>query len=198
MRFIFWALLLFPVAGLAQPKMHIMAFGGINGNRYIYRDKDVTSEFFAGWEAGIGFRLRKEKAFGELDFAYIRYGAEFPLEVESDTLIVDSYFSAFEIPISAGYVPVATPLVKWYLYSGPVNRLNMGERVRIEVLGVKEKLKPRDLGLPVYHLMWRFGTQVDVAMLNFNASWTIGVTNAVRGTIRTNHEVLRLTAGLRF
>ena len=199
MRQFVWMILLFvPVLATAQPKMHLLAFGGITGNRFIYRDKSVTSEFFPGWEAGIGGRLRKKQFFGELDFSYTRYGAEFPLEVESDTLIVDSYFSAYEIPLAAGFVPVVSPLVKWYLYTGPVNRINLGERVRIDVLGVEEKFKPSDLGFPVYHLMWRFGTQVDLAMLNFNLSWTIGVTNALRQTIRTNHEVLRLTGGLRF
>ncbi len=196
--YLFFLLWLIPLSAFAQPKMHLLFQGGLNGNRFIYKERDITSDFLPGWEAGLGFRLRKDHLFGELDLQFVNYGLKLPFESETDTFSIDIRLKAFEVPMVVGYVPLVSPLVKVYLYTGMVHRFNLSERLRIDEFGVDERLRPKDLGLPGYHLMWRFGTAVDLAMLNFNLSWSVGVTNGLRENIRTNHHVLRFTTGLLF
>ena len=38
---------------------------------------------------------------------------------------------AFEFPLTAGYIPVKTPLFKWFLYGGFVNKFSLKGKVSI-------------------------------------------------------------------
>ncbi len=192
-----------PFLGLAQPKMHIKAWVGLNTHTFNYRAENVESDFFPGWQGGFGFRIRQQRLFGELDFGFMRYEANVPidLEIETDSILstnVNVVFNSFELPLLAGYVPVKTPLFKWYLQGGIVNRFSIRENLTIDELGINETLRPKDIGLPVYNLLFRLGTQVDIAMINLGFNYSINLTNAVRDVARTNVHILMLDVGIIF
>jgi len=196
-KWLFILLLTIP-AGLwaQQPKMYLKVFAGGNSHRKVYRERDVQSDFFPGWQGGFGFRVSRRRAFAEVDFNFIRFTARIPgedLDLEDDLRFK---FNSFELPLTAGWIPIKEPLVKWYLYSGLVNRFNGRIRARFE----DEELdfKPKDAGLPVYNLGFRLGSQVDVAMLNLDFSYTINLTNGVRDVIRTNVHAVLFNVGFVF
>ncbi|MEE4260271.1 MAG: outer membrane beta-barrel protein [Bacteroidales bacterium] len=199
-KFVFIIIILLPVLSLAQqPKMDIKLFAGVNTSTFVYKVEDVEPDILAGWQAGGGFRISKKKAFVEIDFTYIEYALSFLLIEETDSLPAETFdvrIRAFEIPLTIGYVPVKTPVFKWYLYGGLVNRFSLSGRFTYN--GETEKFKPSDLQLHTYNLGARFGTQIDIAMFNFDFNYTIGVTNALKEKIRTNSHALQLSVGILF
>jgi hypothetical protein len=206
MKNLILALFLFaPLVGLAQPKMHLKAWIGGNSHTFNYRAEDLSSDFIYGWQGGFGFRIRQDRIFGEVDFSFIRFQANVPfdIEVEPDSIVrleTSIRFNSFELPILAGYVPIKTPLFKWYLQTGLVNRFNVKERVTV-TLGeesITETFKPREAGLLVYNLYWRIGTQVDIAMINIGFNYSLNISNGIQGATRTNIHVLLLDVGIIF
>jgi len=198
-----WIILFFvglPFAAWAQqPKMYLKAFGGINSNTFVYRVEGEKPDFLLGWQFGAGFRVDHRSAFAELDLTFIQYGVKIFPEEDSGLPVdepINIAMRAFEVPVSMGYIPVKTPLFKWFLYGGLVNRFSL--RGKLEYLDEETKIKPKEAGLHFYNLGARFGTQVDVAMFNFDFNYTIGITNGLREKIRTNLHTLQLSAGFVF
>jgi hypothetical protein len=103
---------------------------------------------------------------------------------------------ALEFPLTMGYVPVKTAVFKWFLYGGLSSRFSLKGKYEYE--GETGTYKPSDINLNVYNLGAKFGTQIDLAMFNFDLSYTIGVTNAFKERARTNTHGIELTAGLVF
>ncbi len=196
----FLFLLLTPVLGFAQqPKMHLRFFTGANTHRFIYRADTISTEFLFGYQFGFGFRVTRRRLFGEVDFSFTRFGATLSLTDDPEIGIDDDFnvrINSFELPINVGYIPVKTPLVKWYLYGGLVNRFSVRGIVNFQ--GDKAKFSPRDINLPIYNLDMQVGTQLDVAMLNFDFHYKINLTNALREAIRTNLHALFLSVGFAF
>lgn len=63
-KWFFLFLLGLPLESFAQqPKMYLKAFAGVNSHRYVYRERDVQSDFFPGWQGGFGFRVSRRRAF---------------------------------------------------------------------------------------------------------------------------------------
>lgn len=193
-------IILLPILSMAQqPKMDIKLFVGVNTSTFVYKVEEVEPDILAGWQAGGGFRISKKKAFVEIDFTYTEYALSFNITEETDSLPAETFdvrIRAFEIPLTIGYIPVKTPVFKWYLYGGLVNRFSLSGRFTYN--GETEKFKPSDLQLHTYNLGARFGTQVDVAMFNFDFNYTIGITNALKDEIRTNSHALQLNVGFLF
>lgn len=77
-----------------------------------------------------------------------------------------------------GYVPVKKPLFKWFLYGGLVSQFSLKGIYEYE--GEAGTYKPSEINLNVYNLGARFGTQIDLAMFNFDINYTIGITNAFK------------------
>jgi len=198
-------LLLAPLLGQAQPKMHIKAWIGGNTHTFNYRAEDLASDFINGWQGGFGFRIRQDQIFGEVDFSFIRFEANIPFEIEIEPdsiarLETRIRFNSFELPLLAGYVPIKTPLFKWYLQTGLVSRFNVKEKVTVTFgeESITETFKPREAGLLGYNLFWRIGTQVDIAMINIGFNYSLNITNGVLGATRTNVHVLLLDVGFIF
>lgn len=189
-----------PLFSLAQkPKMYLKLFGGINTSTLVYRVENVDNDILAGWQVGGGFRVHYRKVFGEIDFTFYEQGITLSprdddeLPIEED---VNIRMRGFEIPVTLGYVPVKTPVFGWYLYGGFSNMFAM--KGRIDYLGEEFKFKPKEAHLHFYNLGARIGTQIDVAMFNFDFHYTIGITNSFREKARTNSHTLTLSAGLLF
>lgn len=194
-------LLLIPVLSYAQrPKMYIKAYGGLHDHYFVYRDEDATRDHFVGYLFGAGFRVSYKKVFGEIDFDFIRSGIKFQFDStqvpELNDEVLEFRFNAFELPIVGGYMPVKTPIFKWYIYTGPVQRFNT--KGKLNFLGEEIKFKPKDVNLPFYNLDWRFGTQFDIAFFNIDVRYSVGVTNSVREDIRTNSHEFSLIFGMIF
>ncbi len=102
----------------------------------------------------------------------------------------------FEVPLTVGYIPVKTPVFGIYLYGGLVNWFSLNGQVEYE--DEKMKFKPKDLDLHFYNLGARFGVQVDIAMINIDLNYTIGITNAFRDATRTNKHTIQLNLGFLF
>jgi len=182
-----------------QPKMYLKLFGGVNATTLVYKIEDVDNDVLAGWQAGGGFRIHHRKVFGEIDFVYFKQGITFSpreddeLSIEED---INVHLRGFEIPMTLGYVPVKKPLYGCFLYGGIVNWFSM--KGSLEYQGEEIIFKPKEVHLHFYNLGARFGVQIDVAMFNFDFSYTIGITNHFREKARTNSHSLCLNAGLLF
>lgn len=193
-------IILLPLLATAQqPKMHIKLFAGVNVSALVYRAEDVQSDALGGVQLGGGFRVAKRQAFGEIDFTYRIKGMTFT-PIEDDQLPIEEdinfYLREFEVPILLGYIPVRTPVFGWYLYGGLANIFSLSGRVEY---GDEEiKFKPKDAHLHFYNLGARIGSQIDLAMFNFDLSYTIGITNAFREKIRTNSHTVMLNIGFLF
>jgi len=195
---IIFSILLVPFSAMAQqPKMNIKLFGGWNTNAFAYRAEGLSSDYLHGWQTGIGFRVMHRKAFVEADITFLKYGLTFDLgEDENGTTDeeLDIKIRSLEIPLTMGYVPVNTPLFKWFLYGGLVNKFNFQGEYTFE--GETGKFKPSELKLHFYNLGARFGTQVDLGMINVDLSYTIGIRNSFQSRMRTNNHCVLLSLGL--
>jgi hypothetical protein len=189
-----------PLAVMAQqPKMYLKIYGGTNTTNYVYRQESVDTDHLIGWQVGGGFRVDQRSAFAEIDFSFVQSGINLSPREDDELPIeepVNIIMRGFEIPISLGYVAVKTPVFKWFLYGGLVNRFSM--KGRIEYLGEKITFKPKEAKLHFYNLAARFGTQADVAMFNFDFNYSIGITNGFRDPVRTNIHAFQLNVGYLF
>ncbi len=192
------SILLGPLYAMAQqPKMNIKLFGGWNASALVYRAEGVNSDFLHGWQMGGGFRVYHRKAFLEADITFLKYGLTYDLSEDTDGTSdepLDIRIRSLEIPLNLGYVPVNKPLFKWFLYGGLVNKFNLQGQYTFE--GETEKFKASELKLHIYNLGARFGTQVDIGMINIDLSYTIGITNSFKGRLRTNSHGVMLSLGL--
>ena len=193
-------LLLIPLAALAQrPKMHIKIFGGMNTVKFVYRVEDIDTDVLAGWQVGGSFRIDRKKAFLETGLTFVDYGISLSV-LEDAELDFDNTISinmrGMEVPMLIGYIPVKTPVFKWFLYGGINNRFSM--KGRYDVFGEKGTFKPKEADLHFYNLGGRFGTQFDIAMFNIDLNYTIGITNSFKNRVRTNSHTFQLSVGWLF
>jgi hypothetical protein len=173
-----------------QPKLNLKLIGGINTNSYVYKVEGVSSDIFTGWQTGVGFRVIYRKAFAEFDGLYKNYGTSVVItedEIPSADNTLELRMKALEFPMVAGYVPVKTPFLKWYLYGGFVNKFSLNGKIKF--LGEEIKYKPKELDLHFYNLLARFGTQVDIAMFNFDINYNIGAVSYTHLTLPTTPYV---------
>lgn len=186
-----------PLIVLAQqPKMNLRLFTGVNASTFIYRIDSVNPDNVAGYQFGGGFRVIKRKAFVELDIVYLDYGLTIDLSELGIPDPLSIRMRAMEFPMTMGWIPVKKPLFKWFLYGGINNRFSI--RGRFSYQDMKESFAPSELDLHIYNLGVRFGTQIDIAMFNFDFNYTIGVTNGFKGVARTNSHTLQLSMGFVF
>jgi hypothetical protein len=200
-RILIILLLCIPASSFAQvPKMYIKIFGGINSTILAYRVEDVESDHLVGWQVGGSFRVDKRRAFLETGLTFIDYGISVSLTDSADLDFDDETISirmrALDWPILLGYIPVKTPVFKWFVYGGLVNRFSL--KGRYDVFGEEGTFKPKEAQLHFYNLGARFGTQFDVAMFNFDLNYTIGVTNGFRDRTRTNTHTFQFCVGYLF
>lgn len=198
-KILFIVLLIAPVLMVAQqPKMHIKVFAGANATSFVYRTENVDPDLLAGWQAGAGLRIIKRSAFAEGDITYINHGLSVNIYGETDTIFdpISVRMNSLEIPLLIGYIPIKKPIFKWYVYGGLVNSFSL--KGSLSFRGETIKFSPHEFDLHTYNLGARFGTQVDVAMFNFDFNYTIGVTNTFKGDIRTNSHSFQLNIGYLF
>ncbi len=182
-----------------QPKMYLKVFGGFNGHTFVYRLENVAEEFFPGGQGGFGFRVSRRQLFAEIDFSFVRYGANLP-PLPNDILSIDEpfevQFNAFELPFNVGVIPIKKPLVKWYVFAGVANRFNT--KVFVTYQEERYKLQPSDFNIPFYNIGARFGSQVDVAMFNFELNYTFSLNSAGSENYRTNMHQVQFNVGMIF
>jgi hypothetical protein len=178
-----------------QPKMHLKFFGGWNAKELVYRAEGAGSEFLHGWQAGGGFRVMKRKAFAEADITFQNSGITYRLDEDYNIdEPLEIRIRSLQVPLNVGYVPVKTVLFKWFTYFGLVNEFSL--RGQYTFQGETEKFAPGELRLHTYNLGARFGTQVDLGMINVDMCYTIGITNSFQSRMRTNSHSVMLSLGL--
>jgi hypothetical protein len=200
-KILFVVFILLPLLSMAQqPKMNIKIFGGTNMAKFVYRVEDVESDILTGWQVGGSLRVYKRKAFIETGLTFIDYGisVDFPelSDTELEETIINIQMRALELPVQIGYVPVKTPVFKWFLYGGLNNRFSL--KGRYNVFGLEGTFKPKEADLHVYNLSGRFGTQFDIAIFNFDLNYNIGITNGYKNRVRTNTHIFQISAGILF
>jgi hypothetical protein len=178
-----------------QPKMHLKFFGGWNAKALVYRAEGAGTEYLHGWQAGGGFRVMKRKAFVEADITFVYSGITYQLaeEFEIDEPL-EIRIRSLQLPLNIGYVPVKKTLVKCFTYFGLVNEVSLMGQFTFQ--GETEKFAPSELRIHTYNLGARFGTQVDLGMINVDASYTIGITNSFQSRMRTNSHGGMISLGL--
>lgn len=181
-----------------QPKMNIKIFAGLNTNTFVYRAENVDPDLLGGLQLGAGLRVSKKRAFVEGDITYINYGLSVNIYGDTDTIFdpITVRMNSLDVPLLIGYIPVKTPVLKWYLYGGLVNRFSLKGNVTYQDETIK--FSPKEFDLHIYNLLVRFGTQVDVAMFNFDFNYSIGVTNSFNNDIRTNSHAFQFSIGYLF
>lgn len=193
-------LILSPVLAEAQvPKMYIRLFGGTNTTDFVYRAENETPDRFLGWQVGGAFRVGYRKRFFETGVTFVNSGITIETNQDTDIPVtepIDLRIRSLEVPLTVGYVPVKEAIFKWFVYGGLVNKFSM--KGRFTYLGETISFKPGELDLHWYNLGARAGTQIDIAFFNFDLSYTIGITNAIKNRVRTNAHSIELTAGLLF
>jgi hypothetical protein len=189
-------ILMVPVfAGAQQPKMHLKFFGGWNAKALVYRAEGAGSDFFHGWQAGGGFRVMKRKAFLETGITFVNSGITFQLDEEFNIdEPLEVRIRSLQLPLNIGYVPVKKTLFKCFTYFGLVNEFSLMGQYTFE--GETEKFAPSELRIHTYNLGARFGTQVDLGMINVDMSYTIGITNSLQSRMRTNSHGAMISLGL--
>jgi len=198
-KLLFILIMLVSLTGYSQqPKMYVKFFAGFNISTLVYRVENVDSDILGGIQLGGGFRLQHRALFTEFDVAYMARGITYSprddnLDVDGDVTLI---LRDIEIPFLAGYIPLQTPVFGIILYGGLVNRFTLSGRIDYEDEEVK--FKPKDANLHFYNLGTRFGIQFDLAMFNFDFSYTIGVTNSFRDETRTNSHAFMLNVGVLF
>jgi len=174
----------------------------LSGKWFVHTGEFVMKskpDLLAGFQLGGGFRIKKRAMFGEIDFAYITQGItysprdEHEIDVDEDISIM---LRGFQVPILIGWVPVRTPVFGLYLYGGLENRFSMNGRLYF--LGEEIKFRPKEVKLHFYNFGARYGTQVDLAMFNFDLSYIIGITNSFRDRTRTNSHIFMFNLGFLF
>lgn len=189
-----------PLLSMAQqPKMDIRLYGGMNVNNFIYRSETLDPDFLTGWQVGGGFRVSHRKMMLEVDLTYVNSGLTVGVDEDSDIIIeepIDITMHSLEIPLTAGYIPVKTPVFKWYLYGGLVSKFRLKGKYTYQ--GETGSFKPDELNLHWYNLGARIGTQFDITFFNFDLNYTMGITNGTKGKVRTNTHGVQLSAGFVF
>lgn len=177
-----------------QPKMHIKLFGGWNSKALVYRAEGASAEYLHGWQAGGGFRVMKRKAFLEADITFINSGITYQIGEEFNIdEPLEIRIRSLQLPLNIGYVPVKKTLFKWFVYGGLVNDFSLMGQYTFE--GETEKFAPSELKLHTYNLGARFGTQVDLGIINIDMCYTIGITNTFKSRMRTNGHGAMISIG---
>lgn len=187
-----------------RPKLDIKVHGGAHFQHFVYKDIQREVEQYVGWQAGFGMRLTVKRVFAELDFNFIRshlavFVPDSVINIGSgsgEQVAIDFQLNAFELPLKLGGLIVKKPFFKWYGHTGPSMRFNTRGIVRSQ--GEEFKFKPRDVNIPGVIFDWVFGTQCDVGFVNFDLTYSIGITNASKLNVRTNLHTLQLSAGILF
>jgi hypothetical protein len=104
--------------------------------------------------------------------------------------------NSLDVPLLLGYIALKKPVFKWYFYGGLVNRFSLKGNLTYRDVAIK--FTPGEFDLHTYNLLVRFGTQIDLAMFNFDFNYSIGVTNSFRDDIRTNSHAFQLSIGYLF
>ena len=193
------AALLLSIGAYAQrPKMHLKAKAGFHTTAFVYKEAEITRDYFFGLQGGFGFRVMHKKKMGEVDFDFVR-----SYLTGTDSLLGDYTIrlNSFELPLTAGYVTLKKPLIKHFLYGGFVVHFNVksfiyytdetGEEASI-------KIKPKELDFTNPNFAMRLGTQVDIAMFNIDFNYNLGLNKPVDSNIRTQSHHVQLNLGLVF
>jgi hypothetical protein len=182
-----------------QPKFHLKAFGGYNTHIFVYKELEKSQDIIHGWQGGFGFRVTHKKFMAEGDFIFLRNSVIVPIP---DSVVTESFnkfefkLYSFDLPLKVGFVPVKTPLFKWYCYTGASFRFNTQGKLKIN--DEEFKFKPKEVGLANPNVDFILGTQVDIGWLNIDLLYGLGVTNSLRQNIRTNSHEIQINVGIIF
>ncbi len=184
-----------------RPKLHVKLFAGTNTSTFVYRLDSTKADILTGWQTGLGLRVSKRHYFGEIDLVYEDFALTLePGEDLDPSLGIDDPIKlalhSFDIPLTAGYIPIKEPLYKLYLYGGLVNKFALKGRFSIGDETIK--VKPSEVSQPFYGLEVRFGSQLDLAWFNFDFNYSYGITNSLTERIRTNMHSIQFNFGLLF
>ncbi len=180
-----------------RPKMHLKASMGFHTMSFIYKQTQLSSDFFFGAQGGFGFRVMQKKKVGEVGFNFVRSFVTY----QDDSLGgVTVKLNSFQLPFTAGYTTVNRPLFKHFLYGGFVAHCNIKSFLSLddypEVASIK--IKPSDLFLSNPLFLMRVGTQFDVAMFNIDFNYNLGLNKAFKDNVRTQTHSVHLNLGLIF
>ena len=181
-----------------RPKMDLKAYGGYHTHILKYKDGNRSTDVLHGWQGGFGFRVKYRQIFGEVCFNFVRSRVILPLP---DSLLGDEDFvefkhNSFELPVKVGYIPVKTALFKWYVYTGFGFRVNTKG---ILIVGDEEfSFKPKEVGLANPNVDFILGTQFDIASINVEILYSLGINNSIREGIRANSHEIHFNVGFWF
>ncbi|MFT4969213.1 MAG: hypothetical protein ACI9O4_000959 [Chitinophagales bacterium] len=178
-----------------NPKMFLKARIGGGVTSFVYKDTEITRDYFATISGGFGFRVHHEKKMFEVDFDFVRsFISQSDSALQGDITLK---LNSFQLPINVGFITINKPVFKHFIYAGIVTSFNIKSIIFFENEKV-DVLKPKEIYLISPTFMLRMGTQFDIAMFNFDFHYSIGLNKTVKGNIRTQSHGLVLSAGLVF
>ncbi|MEZ4287620.1 MAG: hypothetical protein R3A47_05650 [Polyangiales bacterium] len=210
-----FAIGVFPNVARAVPKLHVKMFAGAGSSTFVTRGETLgrARDTRFSWGGGVNLRVREYALFLETGLNFRRIGfvvtdevadfsAQFGGVIPADVVGRNAKMNSLELPILGGWVPVQKPFWKTYLYAGLVNTFNIrgvidnGKNFRNRIRFGPKKFP----GVPIaiYQAGARMGVQFDLAMFNFDFSYTINLNSVTKTDYRTNVHDLRFNLGYLF
>jgi len=189
-------LVIIPQINHAQiPKLHLKAIGGYNAHVYPQYKNDVMH----GWHLGFGIRVTQKRFMAETDLLFMRNSVSV---IVQDSINHDQFTSldfdlrTKEIPFKLGYLPIKTPYIKWYCYTGTILRLKTKGYQKTNDGTIK--FNPMEIGFDIPNVDFILGTQVDIKWLNLDFTYSLGMRDSMRDHTSTSSHELQLSAGILF
>lgn len=186
------AALCFSITVQAQrPNLQIRLHAGMNVAKLSSAENPIFNGVSVGYLGGFGFRVSKNKIYGEATFNFIRSGV--PIDLRrlgngNTSSTVPIY--AFELPVVVGYRFAKTAFFKWAVYTG-LNTL------------VVTRVKPNDFDFErsgVNNPQWgiRAGSGIDFAFFTFNFNYTYNLPKLLEIEPRVNTHIMQFNVGVIF
>ncbi len=199
--------LLFAISVFSAGKLDLQLKAYLGGNVGIYKYKleEAYYEATAGYQGGFSFRINKKKQFYEIGIGFTR---DYLFLEDSFALLISTSFdpplekprlvlTGFELPVVVGYKFVKTPKFKWHVYGG----VKMATYIRTWVLDERtrvEKFKTKELFFSPIKFDLRLGTGIDIAFLNIDFDYDLGLNNAGTEVFRIQTHRWNLKFGVLF
>ena len=197
---LFYIILFVGLINVTQAKKHKMhlkvRFGG-QINNYVEKRDSIKTDNYGGFQGGFSFRLIHKKRMFEVGFDFVRNYVDFTL-AKPNPNNYQLQLNSFEIPLTSGFLTYKNRYFRHFLYGGFVTKFHVKSLYYTKGSNQPQVLKPKQSTLRNPHFSFRFGTQFDIYMFNFDVNYSIGLNNATKNTFRVQSHNLNFIVGVLF
>ena len=192
----------------SRPRLQFGFQGGANFNYFIYNKNRTQKDVAAGYQAGVFFRVTRQKAFVQFEMNYLWssvflkngvFTTEIGQNIPFDQLTFR--YHTFGMPFIFGAYAVKKPLFKLRFYNGIEADFIAKTRVILsqnnnEVYKLSRTEK-RNI-LRTAQFSYQLGMGMDIAMFIFDFKYNLGFRSFYKEEYRTQTHLFQITAGVIF